>query len=345
MSEPAAQRLQEIQLAVDRELQTIERTARAGAPIRLENVFSLLRTYEHFAGILYRLRSAHEPEHPTRVMAEDLFANLSHELITRKHAPRESGGYARWLVRYREIWRREFGLFFFTLALFLGSGIIGWNVAANMPAYAAVILPQQGLENILDKNPWFAQIQESPFLDGLTIAWNNIRVCFNCFLLGALCGLGGLMVLCFNGVHIGAALGFCYANGFQDQLATFIIAHGVLEISVIVASAFASLLMGRVFFMRPYRLFGVRMRRAASEAGIVVSGILPWLILAACLEVFVSPWDYLDVKARIAVGLIAGLLFWGWTFKGPLRNGRLGHFRAPRSESATNKEGSVRIST
>jgi hypothetical protein len=65
--------------------------------------------------------------------------------------------------------------------------------------------------------------------------------------------------------------------------------------------------------MRPYSLFRLRMAVAAGEAGILLSGILPWLCLAACIEVFVSPWPQFSFEMKMLVGIGAALWFWAWT--------------------------------
>ena len=169
------------------------------------------------------------------------------------------------------------------------------------------------IEDVLEGHKWFESIQPTPLMDGIGIAVNNIRVSINCFIMGSLLGLGGLVLLSYNGIILGAVMGFCFANSFDEELMRFITGHGVLEMSIIIASAFASFLFGRVFYMRPRALFRHRMAMAASDAGVVLTGILPWLTLAACIEVFVSPWPQYSMASRITVGLGVAALFWAWT--------------------------------
>jgi uncharacterized membrane protein SpoIIM required for sporulation len=176
------------------------------------------------------------------------------------------------------------------------------------------MVPQSLMEDVMDGRPWFARIQENPLLFGAMIGWNNIKVAINCFLGGAILGLGGLLMVCFNGIHLGSIFGFCAAKGFDDELTAFVLSHGVLELSIIVAAGAASLVYGRAFFMRPYREFPRRLSEGARDAGVMALGIIPWLVLAACFEAFVSPFDYLSVPAKLIAGLLLGGLFWGWTF-------------------------------
>ena len=100
-------------------------------------------------------------------------------------------------------------------------------------------------------------------------------------------------------------------------LLTFIVSHGILELSIIVASCFAGLIFSRIFYMRPYKNFKTRMAKAGEEGFKILCGVLPWLLVAAFLEVFVSPFDYLDAPLKILLGILAGFYFWFWIFKRP----------------------------
>ena len=42
-------------------------------------------------------------------------------------------------------------------------------------------------------------------------------------------------------------------------------------------------------------------------------GIIPWLVLAASIEGFVSPFHYLSYGAKLSLGIIVAAAFWMWT--------------------------------
>ena len=281
---------------------------------RVPQTFRLIRRYEELCGAIYTFRElipAHDPE---RRGIEDRFAQISHALVTVQDTGAEQAN-ARWSDRYREIWYREFPLFIFCMAVFVGSVVIGLALALFDPEYLPLFLPQPLMERILDHSAWFEEIRKNPFADGLSIAYNNIKVAILAFAMGALLGLGGLYIVAFNGVLFGAIVGYCLSHGFEGPLARFVAGHGPLELSIIVASGFASLLYGRAFLMRPIRDIPLRLQRGGRDAFLVLSGIVPWLLLAAFLEVFVSPWEYLSGSAKLLVGIIAAVAFWWWTFK------------------------------
>jgi len=285
----------------------------AGRENRFVLLFRFLVQFELLATSLYRLR-AEEERSQLRHTTEDLVASASQDLLglqaeKRQRRPQETLSY-----RYRRAWRDNFALFLYTLAIFVVACVVGWQVGAADAAYAAVLIPQPLLEKIVEQQKWFEEIQQAPWLYGLRIARNNISVAVYCFALAALAGLGGVYILVFNGLFFGAVLGFCRANHFDQALLNFVVGHGVLELTIIVAAAFSGFLFGRVFYMRPYRLFHVRIAAAARDAGILLLGLLPWLVVAACLEVFISPWSLFDTHDKLLIGLLTAGAFWLWTW-------------------------------
>lgn len=282
-------------------------------------LFRFLIQFELMAKLLYRLRSAGDTS-PLRHDIEALVAGAARDLLGFQAEKKQKVPTDTLTYRYRQVWRGNFSLFLYTLAMFVVASVVGWNIGSGSYEYAAVLIPQGLIEDILDHHKWFDRIQEAPFLHGVAIAWNNIRVAINCFLLAALAGLGGVYILVFNGLFFGAIVGFCYSNGFHDSLLNFVVGHGVLELTIIVAATFSGFIFGRVFYMRPYRLFRVRITAAARDAGILLLGLLPWLVVAACLEVFVSPWPFLDFQSKIMIGIIAAIAFWLWTFWPPSKH-------------------------
>lgn len=280
---------------------------------RFQLLFRFLIQFELMAKLLYRLRSVGDTS-PLRHDIETLMAGASRDLLGFQAEKKQAEPTDTLTYRYRQVWRNNFALFLYTLAMFVVASVVGWHIGSGDYEYAAVLIPQRLIEDILDHHKWFDRIQDAPIFYGVSIAWNNIQVAINCFLLAALAGLGGVYILVFNGLFFGVIVGFCYRNGFHDALLNFVVGHGVLELTIIIAAAFSGFIFGRVFYMRPYRLFRVRMAAAARDAGVLLLGLLPWLVVAACLEVFVSPWPFLDFQSKILIGVIAAMAFWTWTF-------------------------------
>lgn len=282
--------------------------------------FRAVQRFERMAGEVYLLRHRKPVGDEHRSYGEDMLASFSHELVFMEgRAPVTTC--VSFTERYRRVWRDNFSLFLYAAVMFIVSLLVGYAFAAMRPEYAPVLVPQVMMEAVLNRTAWFERITEAPFLAGLQIAANNIGVVLKTFAGGALLGLGGVLLLCYNGLVIGALLGYCSAHNFDEPLGVFIIAHGPLELTIIVAGGFLSMLYGRAFFMRPFRDFGRHIKDGGRDAFIGICGVTPWLVLAALLEAFVSPYDYLSVGSRVALGCVAAAGFWVWTLWPPQRDG------------------------
>jgi len=281
--------------------------------------FAIIKDYDILARELYRLRASTSSEDPLRRRVEDSVSNLAQDLIGLQDRGKEDSPYTLWKRRYHQIWRENVPLLLLTVATFLATLTIGWVVATRTPEYTSVLLPHRIIEDVLEKRRWFSDLEAEPLFWGLFIAWNNIQVSIVCFLMGVFFGLGTLFYLAVNGIHIGAIMGFCYVHGFQRELTSFILGHGPLELSIIVAASFAGFLFGRVFYMRPFKKVVTRIPHATLDALCVMYGVLPWLLLAASIEVGLSPIEGIDLSLKLLIGLVAALCFWVWTFV-PARN-------------------------
>ena len=276
-----------------------------------------LERYDELASLVYRLRADNSDPELTKRMELSL-SLIGGKLMSHRVAKRGPGIYRRWRQRYVQIWRRERLLLLFITALFIASCLAGWGLGLGAPDLAAVIIPQAMFEEVFERHSWFKQLEQAPLLGSLQIAWNNIMVCVRCFSAGALLGLGGLIMLIYNGLFFGGIVGLCAAHDFHEPLVRFVLSHGPLELSVIVSSAVASMIYGRVFFMRPWSKFPQRFSAGARDAGVMALGVTPWLLLAGFFEGFISPSEILSNSARILLGSSAALLFWWWNFVGPV---------------------------
>src|SRR4029078_3299602 len=74
---------------------------------------------------------------------------------------------------------------------------------------------------------------------------HNIQVAFLAFALGALTFAGGLLLLFYNGVILGAVDGMYYLDGVSTFFFAWVGPHGSLEIPAIVFGGAAGLCAGR----------------------------------------------------------------------------------------------------
>jgi len=307
----ALERAQHLIGGVESKLQSI-RQGSSDQPFA--DSIALIRSYELLTQEIYRQRANPRRSQYFRLLVEDAFSKLTLQLVHLQTRKESKKGYSWFVGEYRRIWRRELSLFIFCLIVFVACSLIGWHTTVEQPLYASVLVPQAQLEVILDHSPWFEELQKNPLLGGFQIGLNNIMVSVRAFIGGLLLGLGGLLILAFNGVFFGSIFGYCYVHDFHRELGNFVLTHGPLELSIIVAAAFTSLVYGQVFFSLSYRTLPRRIKSKGRDALILMLGITPWLVLAAFFEGFVSPYHFLNFQEKLILGSGLGLMFWLWTF-------------------------------
>lgn len=136
---------------------------------------------------------------------------------------------------------------------------------------------------------------------------NNVQVTFAAFAGGILAGLGTLAILLFNGVTLGSVAGLFSAHGAGMQLWSFVLPHGVVELTAIAIAGGAGLWMGSALVL-PGRL---SRRDALAERGreavSLLAGTVLLLVLAGVVEGFVSP-SPLPRAAKLAFAALTALV-------------------------------------
>ena len=84
----------------------------------------------------------------------------------------------------------------------------------------------------------------------LQILTNNIVVSLFAYCAGFLFGLGTFYIVGLNGLMLGAIFAFTRQHGLDDELFRFIVAHGCVELSVMVLSGAAGAAVGEAL-IRP----------------------------------------------------------------------------------------------
>jgi len=132
--------------------------------------------------------------------------------------------------------------------------------------------------------------------------YNNISIAFRTFAGGILAGLGSLVILCVNGAFLGAAAGHIINVGFGETFFPFIIGHSSFELTAIVLSAQAGLILGyRLFFTRG--LSRSASIKAAGETALpIIAGAALMLVIAASIEAFWSSRHEFSQALRYGAG-------------------------------------------
>lgn len=118
---------------------------------------------------------------------------------------------------------------------------------------------------------------------------HNVGIAFQCFATGIFFGIGSIFFLLFNGVVIGAVVGFMSNTPVAMNLLSFIIGHGPFELTAIALSGAAGLRLGFGALITGSRSRRESMRLAALDAVRLVLGAAVLLFAAAGIEGFFSP--------------------------------------------------------
>jgi len=197
------------------------------------------------------------------------------------------------------------------VALFFVAVLLGWAVALYEPGVAVGLLGPQAVAGLRDGHLWTEALTSTmpPAFSSSRIATNNMSVALTAWAGGALAGLGALWVVLLNGFMLGAAFGVTARFSMEAELGTFVLAHGLLEITLILVSAGAGLSVGAALLRADDLPRSVTVPRAAREAMVVLLGCLPWFLVLGLVEGFVSPSPALAWQWKALLGVALEVCF------------------------------------
>lgn len=196
--------------------------------------------------------------------------------------------------------------------LFVATALAGWALVHVHPELAGLIASEAMIEKVQSGQLWtddLLNILPSSVLS-FSIISNNISVTLFAFALGALFGLGTLYIVTLNGLMLGGVFAFTGHYDLDGALFEFVVAHGVVELSVIVISAALGFRIGEAIVRPGERTRAAAFQSAVSDAGQVLVVIIPFLAGAGVIEGYVSPDPAYSLPVKAGVGLGYFVVFW-----------------------------------
>ena len=215
------------------------------------------------------------------------------------------------ITDFPRLLRKRKAFFFVSLGTFLIPFLVAMIVAIIDPVLAEQIVDRLMMEQAgeMYADELYDSI-DGEFADqrvGMAgfYVWNNVGIALNCFGRGALFGIGTIVTLLFNGLILGTITGFIINQGHGDNFFSFVITHGSFELTAIVISGAAGLLIGWGMIHPGDRSRLESLRYHGMESVKLGCGAAVMLCIAALLEAFFSPLAIPHV-----IKYVVGTLMW-----------------------------------
>nr|WP_279382565.1 stage II sporulation protein M [Acanthopleuribacter pedis] len=120
---------------------------------------------------------------------------------------------------------------------------------------------------------------------------NNIGIAFRTFAGGIFAGVGSLFFMLLNGFFIGAIFGHLGQMPYSHNLFSFVCTHGAFELTAIVLAGVAGCRIGLAVIAPGPWSRREALRQAGERTLPIVYGMTVFLVLAAAIEAFYSPFQ------------------------------------------------------
>ena len=214
---------------------------------------------------------------------------------------------------FPETFRANFAYMAIAFAIFAGFAVFGfaatwWNI--DFTHFVAL----SGVTDQIQANEeWWKNLNQANQVGATSILSNNIIVTIRVFAMGALFGVGAAYDLAFEGARLGSIFAACYKLNppFGNSLATFVVGHGVIELSCIFFCAGAGMMIGYAIINPGDLTRAQALKKKGMEAAKIVMGCACLLVIAGTIEGFLSPSN-LPPGIKIATGIGTGVAMYSY---------------------------------
>jgi uncharacterized membrane protein SpoIIM required for sporulation len=185
----------------------------------------------------------------------------------------------------------------------------GFGASLTDEAFITLVVPPHLIQKVEGGQVWFDSIVAIKPLASSMIMTNNVAVSFLAFAFGITFGLGTIYLLAFNGLLVGALAGLCHTHGLSIPFWSFVLPHGVIELTAIFIAGAGGFLLATALIAPGDLPRKDALVQRARQAGRLTLGCVPLLIAAGIVEAFFSPSPLApNLKFLAAAGLFALLL-------------------------------------
>ena len=289
--------------------------------LRGSSLRSLSRMEVREFGELYR-RAAADLAIARAETRDPKVVNYLNSLVIRAHGKiyRADGEGTSVIARYfsqdlpRAVQDNWVYIFISFLAFFLPA-VAAYLLVLNNSEFIGVLGLEGVQASVQSGNRWWLSLNQANQIGSSSIMTNNILVSFNAFAWGVFFGIGSLYILVFNGLFLGGvfATAFKFDPAFGSELAEFVVAHGVIELSCIFLAGGAGMMIGYALINPGDLTRGQALKKKGIEATRIIVGCALILILAGVIEGFISP-SSLPPAVKYSVGISTGAIMFFYLF-------------------------------
>lgn len=213
--------------------------------------------------------------------------------------------------------RKHHRVIFFTFIIFVLFFSFGFFASSESEDISRSVLGDGYIEttreNIENGNPFGIYETGNPFLSWLSLMIHNIRVSVLAFVSGIFCGVPSIYILCQNAIMVGVFDQIFAAKGLGVDFWLVVFVHGTLEITAIILSAAAGVVMGKSFLF-PGTIKRLDAFRQGAKDGVkMIVGLMPVFALAAFFEGFITRL-YNDLSVLTTIIFSVSVVFVIWYF-------------------------------
>jgi uncharacterized membrane protein SpoIIM required for sporulation len=228
---------------------------------------------------------------------------------------------ANWRARLKTLFRDEIPeivselrapILWVTLLFVLSAAAGGWLVS-TYPELIGLIASEKMISLVEQGRLWtddLLNVVPSSILS-VQILSNNVAVSLFAFCAGLIFGLGTFYIIATNGLMLGGIFAFTHQHGMSGELAKFVVAHGLVELSVICLAGAAGVMLGESLIRPTHPTRRESFQHAAAKCGKLL--LLCALLLVVCgfIEGYVSPDPTFPMASRLVIGFCWWLVMLG----------------------------------
>jgi uncharacterized membrane protein SpoIIM required for sporulation len=215
---------------------------------------------------------------------------------------------------YPAIFQRNLGYVTASVVISIACGVLGAVLTSTRPEFMRHYVGPAMIATMERHQMWTHSIVSAAPMATSAIMTNNLTVSFVTFAGGIAFGVGTLWYLFVNGMMLGVIGAACHQYGMSMALWSFVVAHGSLEIPSILIAGAAGLRLGRAMVFPGRLRWKDSIALGGIEATRLVSGVIPLLVIAGCIEGFFSP-SQAPMWLKFTVGGVLFTLLLTWLFR------------------------------